>query len=100
MITFRPGRPRAEAPLNQRRQALRRSPRGLGRSTKSEAGKPMNRVIQIIVVAVCLMISAFATGVRAQEEDEIHTLVNALGVGDFPEREVAIKALVASKDPH
>lgn len=32
--------------------------------------------------------------------DDIHVLIDALGVGDFPEREAAIKALVASKDQH
>ncbi|MGO7522718.1 urea ABC transporter permease subunit UrtB, partial [Rhizobium brockwellii] len=33
-----------------------------------------------------------------QAQDDIHVLFDALGVGDFPEREAAIKALVASKD--
>ncbi len=59
----------------------------------------MVRAIKIIFIAFCLTVSALATGARAQE-DEIHTLVDALGVGGFPEREVAIKALAASKDPH
>jgi urea transport system permease protein len=58
----------------------------------------MYRAIQIIVVALCLAISASATSVRAQED--FHTLIDALGVGGFPEREAAIKALVASKDPN
>jgi len=60
----------------------------------------MLRALQIVLIAFCLMIPSLAATVRAQEEDQIHTLVNALGVGDFPEREAAIKALVASRDPH
>ncbi|MGO8506850.1 hypothetical protein AB9F35_36985, partial [Rhizobium leguminosarum] len=37
---------------------------------------------------------------EVQAQAYIHVLIDALGVGDFPEREAAIKALVASKDPH
>lgn len=60
----------------------------------------MNRALKIVFIAFCLMVSALASTVRAQEDDKIHTLVNALGVGGFPEREAAIKALAASRDPH
>ena len=58
----------------------------------------MYRAIQTILIALCLTISGFATVVRAQED--FHVLVDALGTGGFPEREAAIKALVASRDPH
>ncbi|MDB5524401.1 MAG: urea transporter permease [Rhizobium sp.] len=57
----------------------------------------MYRAIQIILIALCLSISGFASGLRAQEN--FHALVDALGTGGFPEREAAIKALVASGDP-
>lgn len=60
----------------------------------------MYRAIQIVFIAISLMVAAPVTGAYAQEDDQIHTLVNALGVGGFPEREAAIKALAASKDPH
>ncbi|PZM14021.1 urea ABC transporter permease subunit UrtB [Rhizobium tubonense] len=58
----------------------------------------MYRAIQIFLLTLCLALPAFATVLKA--EDTIHPLVDALGVGDFPEREAAIKALVASKDPN
>lgn len=58
----------------------------------------MYRAIKIFLLTLCLTISGLTTGVRA--EDDVHALVDALGVGSFPEREAAIKSLVASKDPH
>jgi urea transport system permease protein len=58
----------------------------------------MFRAIKIFLLMFCLALPGFATAVKA--DDNIHTLVDALGIGDFPEREAAIKALVASKDPH
>ncbi|MFS2153972.1 urea ABC transporter permease subunit UrtB [Rhizobium sp. Rhizsp42] len=58
----------------------------------------MYRAIKILLLTLCLALPAFATALKAQED--IHALVDALGVGDFPEREVAIKALVASGDAH
>jgi urea transport system permease protein len=73
-------------------------PKGPG-SRDSKAEKPMVRALQIILLAFCLVVPWLATTAGAQEEDRIHTLVNALGVGDFPERETAIKALAASGDP-
>jgi urea transport system permease protein len=85
--------------LNQRPQALRRSQK-LRRSAVDEATKPMYRALKIVFIAFCLMISALTSAARAQGDDKIHTLVNALGVGGFPEREAAIKALAASHDPH
>jgi urea transport system permease protein len=57
----------------------------------------MYRAIKILLLTLCLAMPAFATVLKAQED--IHPLVDALGLGDFPEREAAIKALVASKDP-
>jgi urea transport system permease protein len=57
----------------------------------------MYRTIHVILVAFCLAISALATTVRAQ--DDFHALVDALGTGGFPQREAAVKALVASGDP-
>jgi urea transport system permease protein len=58
----------------------------------------MYRAIKIFLLTLCLAMPAFATVLKAQED--IHPLIDALGVGDFPEREAAIKALVASKDAH
>ena len=60
----------------------------------------MYRALKIVFIAFCLMASALMSVACAQEEDKIHTLVNALGIGGFPEREAAIKALAASRDPH
>ncbi|QKK30349.1 urea ABC transporter permease subunit UrtB [Rhizobium indicum] len=65
----------------------------------------MYRAIKIFLITVCLTFSGLTfSGVmissEVQAQDDIHVLIDALGVGDFPEREVAIKALVASKDPH
>ncbi|PDS75501.1 urea ABC transporter permease subunit UrtB [Rhizobium sp. L43] len=70
----------------------------------------MYRAIKIFLITLCLTFSGltfsdlsfssltFSGEVRA--EGDIHVLIDALGVGDFSEREAAIKALVASKDPH
>jgi urea transport system permease protein len=52
--------------------------------------------IMLLLAATCLALSAPA---RAQSAS-ISDLVNALGVGGFPQREAAIKALVDSHDPH
>jgi urea transport system permease protein len=65
----------------------------------------MYRAIKIFLITVCLTISGLTfSGViissEVQAQDDIHVLIDALGVGDFPEREAAIKALVASKDQH
>lgn len=57
----------------------------------------MYRALQIFFIALSLAISALAAPARAQED--FHALIDALGVGGFPERETAIKALVASGDP-
>ncbi|WP_086998272.1 urea ABC transporter permease subunit UrtB [Rhizobium sullae] len=57
----------------------------------------MFRAIKIFLLTICLALPAFATALKAQED--IHPLIDALGVGDFDAREAAIKALVASKDP-
>jgi urea transport system permease protein len=102
MINFRPGSSRTEARLNQRRQwrSVGRFRWGRRHGRREASWKAMFRPIKLFVIAFCLTASAFAISARAQEDDQIHTLVNALGVGDFPEREVAIRALVASKDPH
>ena len=58
----------------------------------------MYRALKILLLTLCLALPVFATALKAQED--IHALVDALGVGDFPEREAAIKALVASGDSH
>jgi urea transport system permease protein len=50
----------------------------------------------LLLAAICLALSAPA---RAQSAN-VSDLVNALGVGGFPQREAAIKALVDSHDPH
>ncbi|RFB89920.1 urea ABC transporter permease subunit UrtB [Rhizobium leguminosarum bv. trifolii] len=75
----------------------------------------MYRAIKIFLITLCLTFSGLtfsgltfsglafpglATLSEARAEDDIHVLIDALGIGDFPEREAAIKALVASKDPH
>ncbi|MGW9946638.1 urea transport system permease protein [Rhizobium leguminosarum] len=65
----------------------------------------MYRAIKIFLITVCLTFSGLTfSGViissEAHAQDDIHVLIDALGVGDFPEREAAIKALVASKDQH
>ncbi|WHO74491.1 urea ABC transporter permease subunit UrtB [Rhizobium sp. BT03] len=70
----------------------------------------MYRAIKIFLITLCLTFSGLAfsglaftglaTSSEVRAENDIHLLIDALGVGDFPEREAAIKALVASKDPH
>ncbi|MGO6854396.1 urea ABC transporter permease subunit UrtB [Rhizobium beringeri] len=65
----------------------------------------MYRAIKIFLITVCLTFSGLTfSGViissEVQAQDDIHVLIDVLGVGDFPEREAAIKALVASKDQH
>ncbi|MBP2444405.1 urea ABC transporter permease subunit UrtB [Rhizobium leguminosarum] len=75
----------------------------------------MYRAIKIFLITLCLTFSGLAfsgptfsglafpglaTSSEVRAEDDIHVLIDALGVGDFPEREAAIKVLVASKDPH
>ncbi|UVD55857.1 urea ABC transporter permease subunit UrtB [Rhizobium sp. Pop5] len=63
----------------------------------------MFRAIKIFLLTLCLVLpgltlSGLATGLRAQ--DDVHALIDALGTGGFPERDAAIRALVASGDPH
>ncbi|MBX5219295.1 urea ABC transporter permease subunit UrtB [Rhizobium sp. NLR8a] len=61
----------------------------------------MFRAIKILLLTFCLMLPGLTlsvTGLRA--EDDVHALVDALGVGGFPEREAAIRALAASGDSH
>jgi len=58
----------------------------------------MYRAIKIFLLTICLTLTGLTTGLKAQ--DDVRALVDALGVGGFPEREAAIKALVASKDAH
>ncbi|WP_455270600.1 urea ABC transporter permease subunit UrtB [Rhizobium herbae] len=57
----------------------------------------MYRAIQTFLVALCLLVSCLATGLRAQED--IRPLVDALGAGGFPQKIEAVKALAASGDP-
>ncbi|WP_434732951.1 urea ABC transporter permease subunit UrtB [Rhizobium sp. YTUHZ044] len=61
----------------------------------------MFRAIKILLLTFCLMLpgpTLSVIGLRA--EDDVHALVDALGVGGFPEREAAIRALAASGDSH
>jgi urea transport system permease protein len=58
----------------------------------------MYRALKLILLTLCLAAPMLASPLKAQED--IHALVNALGEGDFDQRAEAIKALVASKDPH
>ena len=57
----------------------------------------MYRAIQTLLVALCLLISYLATGLRAEEN--IRPLVDALGATAFPQKIEAVKALAASGDP-
>ncbi|CAN7484249.1 urea ABC transporter permease subunit UrtB [Rhizobium sp. LjRoot98] len=57
----------------------------------------MYRAIQTFLVALCLLISCLATGLRAEEN--IRPLVDALGATAFPQKIEAVKALAASGDP-
>jgi urea transport system permease protein len=55
------------------------------------------------ILSLLLLVLALSTGsaLRAEAQSaDVASLVNALGQGGFPEREAAIKALVASHDPH
>ncbi|AGS23122.1 urea ABC transporter permease subunit UrtB [Rhizobium etli] len=58
----------------------------------------MFRAMKIFLLTFCLMLSGLATGLRAA--DDVHILVDALGAGGFPERDAAIRALVASGNSH
>ncbi|MDC9836231.1 urea ABC transporter permease subunit UrtB [Rhizobium binxianense] len=65
----------------------------------------MNRAVKIFLITVFLTFpgltfSGLTISSEVQAQDDIHVLIDALGVGDFPEREAAIKALVVSKDQH
>ncbi|MFS2177070.1 urea ABC transporter permease subunit UrtB [Rhizobium pisi] len=65
----------------------------------------MYRAVKIFLITVFLTFpgltfSGLTISSEVQAQDDIHVLIDALGVGDFPEREAAIKALVASKDQH
>ncbi|HWT58617.1 MAG TPA: urea ABC transporter permease subunit UrtB [Rhizobium sp.] len=70
----------------------------------------MYRAVKIFLITLCLTFSGptfsglafpgLAASSEVRAEDDIHVLIDALGVGDFPEREAAIKTLVASKNPH
>ncbi|WP_438752483.1 urea ABC transporter permease subunit UrtB [Pararhizobium sp. O133] len=56
----------------------------------------MYRAIQTFLVALCLLVSCLATGLRAQED--IRPLVDALGAGGFPQKIEAVGKLAASGD--
>ncbi|WP_064695496.1 urea ABC transporter permease subunit UrtB [Rhizobium aegyptiacum] len=61
----------------------------------------MFRAINILLLLFCLMLSGLTlsvTGLRA--EGDVRALVDALGVGGFPERDAAIRTLAASGDTH
>ena len=58
----------------------------------------MYRAIKIFLLTLCLTLTGVTAGLKAQ--DDIHALVDALGIGGFPEREAAMTALVTSKDAH
>ena len=51
----------------------------------------MYRALQTFLVALCLLVSCLATGLRAQED--IRPLVDALGATAFPQKIEAVKAL-------
>ena len=57
----------------------------------------MYRALQTFLVALCLLVSCLATGLRAQED--IRPLVDALGATAFPQKIEAVKALAASGNP-
>lgn len=56
----------------------------------------MYRAIQILFVALCLIVTVFATGLRAQED--LRPLINALGEGGFSDVEKGIEALARTGD--
>ncbi|SCB60551.1 amino acid/amide ABC transporter membrane protein 1, HAAT family [Rhizobium aethiopicum] len=61
----------------------------------------MFRAINILLLLFCLMLSGLTlsvTGLRA--EGDVRALVDALGIGGFPERDAAIRTLAASGDTH
>ncbi|KKZ86638.1 branched-chain amino acid ABC transporter permease [Rhizobium phaseoli] len=60
----------------------------------------MFRAIKIFLLTLCLMFSGLTLPMGVRAQDDVHALVDALGVGGFPEREAAIRALVASGDSH
>ncbi len=62
----------------------------------TEQEELMYRAIQTFLVALCLLVSCLATGLRAQED--IRPLVDALGAGGFPQKIEAVGALAASGD--
>ena len=63
----------------------------------TEQEELMYRAIQTFLVALCLLTSCLATGLRAEEN--IRPLVDALGATAFPQKIEAVKALAASGDP-
>ncbi|MBY4609535.1 urea ABC transporter permease subunit UrtB [Rhizobium sp. 9T] len=60
----------------------------------------MFRAIKIFLLTLCLISGLTLSGAGLRAQDDVHTLVDALGVGGFPERDAAIRALVASGDSH
>ena len=63
----------------------------------TEQEELMYRAIQTFLVALCLLVSCLAAGLRAQED--IRPLVDALGATTFPQKIEAVKALAASGNP-
>ncbi|WP_064684814.1 urea ABC transporter permease subunit UrtB [Rhizobium bangladeshense] len=60
----------------------------------------MFRAIKIFLLTLCLISGLTLPGAGVRAQDDVHVLVDALGVGGFPERDAAIRALVASGDSH
>ncbi|ULR44935.1 urea ABC transporter permease subunit UrtB [Rhizobium sp. K102] len=60
----------------------------------------MFRAIKIFLLTLCLISGLTLPGAGLRAQDDVHALVDALGVGGFPERDAAIRALVASGGAH
>lgn len=57
----------------------------------------IHRFLQFLLVAFCVMVTMFATDLRAA--DDLRTMVNALGGGNFQENQKQVDALAKTGDP-
>ena len=57
----------------------------------------IHRFLQCLLIAFCLMVTMFATDLRAA--DDLRTMVNALGGGNFQENQKLVEALAKTGDP-
>ncbi|MCQ4633772.1 urea ABC transporter permease subunit UrtB [Shinella sp. CPCC 100929] len=57
----------------------------------------MHRFLQCLLIAVCVMVTLLATDLRAA--DDLRSMVNALGGGNFQENQKQVEALAKTGDP-